>query len=536
MSTELAFARKASGLTRGLSTRDLFGLAFMYIQPVMGIWIAITIGAAVFPAGNLLVALGISFVTVGVFGPLMWGILSGTMPRSGGEYVFNSRILSAPVAQAASAATMVAGFFFAFVPATWIPATVKQLCAGMGWYGAMNWATTKSAALLIGGITLVLAFVVVAFGMRVLKLIQRPLVVIGIAGPLVVIFCLALTSRAGFIANWNDLAARFGSLDYAGFSQAVANAVGGPLPQTWNWHDTFGQTGAISALLLAYQVVYVGGEVKRPQRSTLIAGWSSIAASAAVAGGTFGALYHAVGFQFVGAAAVNQFAFPPGALQGYAFPFGSDYLNLASIAVHNNRVVMWVICVMFALTSFWVIVASFLFMSRTLFAWGMDRMGPRWFTRIEPRSATPVWDFLACLILCLVGLVLYETWFRTLNLLIGVGVLYLSIFLVTGLSALVLPYRRKTRDIWNSSPYRGWKIAGVPVLTIAAVIWMLYTFVLIYYQFIDSTVRPFVGGNRQLYFVAATAVLGVSWYTFWAWRSKNVGVDVGVAYGQLPPE
>jgi hypothetical protein len=122
-----------------------------------------------------------------------------------------------------------------------------------------------------------------------------------------------------------------------------------------------------------------------------------------------------------------------------------------------------------------------------------------------------------------------------MNTIIGVGVFFISVYLVTGLSALLLPYRGKTRDIWNSSPYRGWKIAGVPVITIAGAVWVLYTAVLLYYQFIDPTVRPFVGGNGQLYFVLVTGALGFLWYFFWAWRSKKVGVDVSVTYGHLPP-
>jgi len=31
-------------------------------------------------------------------------------------------------------------------------------------------------------------------------------------------------------------------------------------------------------------------------------------------------------------------------------------------------------------------------------------------------------------------------------------------------------------------------------------------------------------------------IIGVVWYFFWAARSKRVGVDVGMTYGELPPE
>jgi len=171
-----------------------------------------------------------------------------------------------------------------------------------------------------------------------------------------------------------------------------------------------------------------------------------------------------------------------------------------------------------------------------MFAWGMDRMGPKWFTSVNPRTATPVWNFVTYLVLTLIGLVIYQIWIPTMSLFVGVGVFLIGVYLITGVSAMVLPYRKKTRDIWHSSPYRGWKIAGIPVICIAGAVWVLYTAVLLYYQFIDPQVRPAVGGFKQLYFLVGCGALGVLWYFFWAWRSKRVGVDVRFQYGALPPE
>ena len=37
----------------------------------------------------------------------------------------------------------------------------------------------------------------------------------------------------------------------------------------------------------------------------------------------------------------------------------------------------------------WWIALSYLAFPRILFAWGMDRMGPKWFTDINPRFASP---------------------------------------------------------------------------------------------------------------------------------------------------
>ena len=94
MAEELAFARKASGLVRGLSMTDAFAVGFMNqgLTPEhLGRRSAFGLG--VFLGGNLIIAAIISVVLAGIGFPIVWGILGGSMPRSGGEYIYNSRII-----------------------------------------------------------------------------------------------------------------------------------------------------------------------------------------------------------------------------------------------------------------------------------------------------------------------------------------------------------------------------------------------------------------------------------------------------------
>ena len=93
MAEELAFARKASGLVRGLSMWDAFGVGFMNQGLTPSIWVMISLGLGVYLGGNLIIATIISMVLAGIGFPLVWGVLGGSMPRSGGEYIYNSRII-----------------------------------------------------------------------------------------------------------------------------------------------------------------------------------------------------------------------------------------------------------------------------------------------------------------------------------------------------------------------------------------------------------------------------------------------------------
>ena len=55
MAEELAFARKASGLTRGLSMYDAFGMGLINILPLYAIWFMFMAGLGIFAHANLFI-------------------------------------------------------------------------------------------------------------------------------------------------------------------------------------------------------------------------------------------------------------------------------------------------------------------------------------------------------------------------------------------------------------------------------------------------------------------------------------------------
>ncbi len=116
-------------------------------------------------------------------------------------------------------------------------------------------------------------------------------------------------------------------------------------------------------------------------------------------------------------------------------------------------------------------------------------MGPKWFTSINPQWASPVKNYILCFVLCQAAIALYSFWLGSyMQGLTVTGMEIVSVWGVTTIAALIFLYARRSKGIWDSSPYKTWKF------------------------------------------------LGVLWYFYWAARSKKVGVDVGMTYGELPPE
>jgi amino acid transporter len=534
MPEELAYARKASGLVRGLSFWDAFGIGLMVIQPIYAIWYSIQVGLGLFPGGNLVIALLISAATCGICAPIVFGVLGASMPRSGGEYIFNSRIINPAIAMGASFAQVIAVTYWNIFIATWIASPSLAILAQYeGWTGLNNFVTSKGGIVALTTLCFVASFLAVAFGMTVFKRIQRPLIVVGIGGPLVLGIVIWSASKASFINHWNAAAIKYHSLNYSAFITAVGASAGHVMPKTWNWGDTIGlSTGVFYLFIYAYALVYLSGEVKRPDKTIFKASWLAVLVPGVVGLLTFAGLYHLVDFNFLSASAYNDLF---GGVKGYNFPYSTSYMTLSWMASGNSFVIALIAAGTFLLTSYWLIVVDLMLVPRALFAWGMDRMGPKWFTDIHARYATPLKSYAFITVVQIVLTAIYVLWLSSqLTGLVAAGMQLVSVFLITGISAILFAYRKKVRHIWDSSPYKRWTIGGVPVITVAGVVYVAYVLMLLYYAFLDPKTRD-ITGKKALIFVAAW-VVGIAWYYFWKRRSAKVGVDVSVTYGELPPE
>jgi amino acid transporter len=216
-------------------------------------------------------------------------------------------------------------------------------------------------------------------------------------------------------------------------------------------------------------------------------------------------------------------------------PWGTNYVQLLAF-VNANKLLLFIAVLSFLAFDLWWVALSYLAFPRIIFAWGMDRMGPKWFTDINPRWASPVKNHILCFFLGEAGIALYVFW--TTNPLAGLAVTAMEIFSVfgiTAIAALLFPYVKRARGIWEAAPYKNWKLLGIPVVTIGALVDIVYLGILAYFFFFAPVNLEGFSLNAGLT-IAVTWVLGILWYFFWSWRSRSSGVDVSMTYGELPPE
>jgi amino acid transporter len=538
---ELAFARKASGLVRGLSMTDAFAVGFMNQGITPSIWTMITWGLGTYLTGNLFWATVISLLMVGFGFPLVWGILSGSMPRSGGEYIYNSRIINPIVAIAESFGNAFVMIFWVYILAPWVADPGLVIIAEyQGWDWLYNVDSGEFFGLfsyewgvfIVATITNVIAFLTMVFGVKIFALIQKGVMIFALGGAAVVTGALTFTSKASIAESWDAFAAEYDSLTYAEVVPAVSAAIGEAVPTSSTLYGTLGVMVAGSWLFAyAYFCVFVAGEVKRPDKTLIAANFVAVLVPALLMIWTSLAMYRVMDFEFISATAWID---NNGGIDGYTLPFLPSYMSLAYIA-HSNWFVALAAGGSFMLFCFWYVALSYLAFPRIIFAWGMDRMGPKWFTDISPRWASPVKNYILCFVLCQAAIALYTFWIgEYMQGLTVTGMEIVSVWGVTTIAALIFPYMKRSKGIWDSSPYKGWKFLGVPLVSWGALVSLVYLGILFYFLIMTEEMRD---SNRDSWILYAVVwVIGIIWYFFWAARSKKVGVDVSMTYGELPPE
>jgi APA family basic amino acid/polyamine antiporter len=526
---------------RGLSMTDAVAVGLMNQGITPSIWTMITWGLGTYLTGNLLWASIISLVLVGFGFPLVWGVLSGSMPRSGGEYIYNSRIIHPIVGIAESFGNAFVMIFWVYVLAPWIadPGLVI-LAEYQGWdwlynsdtgafFGSLsyNWGV-----FVVATVANVLAVLTMIFGVKIFATIQKAIMFIALGGAAVITASIMISSKSAMQANWDKLAERYGSLKYSEVVPAVSKALGEAVPTHSTFYGTLGVMVAGSWLFAyAYFCVFVAGEVKRPDKTLITANFVAILVPALLMIWTALSMYRVMPFDFISATAWID---NNGGIDGYTMPFLPSYMSLGYIA-HSNWFVAFAASLSYMLFTFWYVALSYLAFPRIIFAWGMDRMGPKWFTSINARWASPVKNYILCFVLCQIAIALYSFWLGSyMQGLTVTGMEIVSVWGVTTIAAMIFPYVRRARGIWEASPYKTWKFLGVPLVTWGGLVSLVYLGILFYFLIFTEEMKDSNGGSWILYGIVWA--IGIVWYFFWAGRSKAVGVDVGMTYGELPPE
>jgi amino acid transporter len=177
--------------------------------------------------------------------------------------------------------------------------------------------------------------------------------------------------------------------------------------------------------------------------------------------------------------------------------------------------------------------ATFLIATRNLFAWSFDRILPTSLSSVNTRTRSPLVANTLVLLVTLVylALIVYGTSYF-LEIFFTAGMAELLTFMVVALCGIIFAYRRA--ELYDRAPIpRKW-MAGIPVLTIIGVIALL-VYILFFYPLATNDT---LGANSSTgwWATAIIAAIGIAIFPISYLVNRSRGVDLNLAYRELPPE
>ena len=514
--------RESSGLVRNISAWDALILNVMFMAPtavfVYGIW-----ASAIYPGVHLpttaLLAIPISII-VGLF----YAIYSAAMPRSGGDYIWVSRVLHPAVG------FMINFFIFMVllsVAGAYVPWFTQWALAPMLQFNGYETAATVVASnefTFLAAVIIYLIFAaIVSRGAKATATalwVFFSLVFIGLITYSVMLLSIG---PENFIANFN---AKSG-MDYYQAIEAAKKA---------GYVGTFILPATLLGLVFTYMnfigfhsSVYAAGEIKEVQRSQLIAIVGSIVVFGFITWLAYQITYYGMGGIFVGALsylwAIGDPAYKLPFTDGPFFPFLFQYATDSKL-LYTFVMVCWSAMILGAILTYIAITV------RLVFAWSFDRIVPTSLSKVDRRYNSP---YMALIFVTIIAIILQAAWIWTplINYFAYAVFGWMIAQIIVGITGIAFPYRR--RDIWEKAPaiVRA-KIGGVPWLAILAILTIGVSAWLAYGSMspalvgaIDPIILVFTFGL----FILALVIYGIS-----SLYHRRVGIPLELTFKEIPPE
>jgi amino acid transporter len=501
MSEATLFVRKASGLVRAWSGFDAFIYATFSIN-------LITLGLFIFSycwyfTGNLATAVVVGGIFT-IFEVIVYASLISAMPRAGGDYVWQSRILGRGM-----------GFLLAitgwwFILWLWVPLYgqilsyefLTPMAALLGAPETALWFTQPGPGQMAAmALVCVIAFIYIAVGMRWYARFQKLSFYVGMFGLALVFGLLLMGNKESFIVGLNsNIPALYGVPpgDYYTATIEAGQAAG----------TTFVPLGTLalgaSFALIPMMVFFnlwpnwgstLYGEVRGA--SDYKRNFWGMAAAIIVTAGLalvfFALINKTMGWDFY----INaNGAFWSSLFYGTAVPIPVwPYPVQFATFLTTSRALQTLIVF---LVGFWWFGWSgtvFLSSTRVIFAAALDRMLPEWVAKIEPRTRTPIYALLLMVIPSLIISYLYAyNIFSFATIALDATLVIAVTFLGTAVAAILLPWRQKS--IFEGSPvakyglptWLNWIVMLLYVLGAGYLVYLMVTYgAQVFAQWADQT-------------------------------------------------
>ncbi len=542
------FVRKATGMVRSWSVFDAFIYAFFSINLVtLGFY---SFSQMYFFSGGMINALIVSAIFL-IFEIIVYASLISVMPRSGGDYVWMTRIFGGGIGFILA----ITGWWFTLW--LWTPVygdmfrqvVMVPILGVFGMKDAAVWFAGAGTPLFVSTL-IALGFValVIMLGMKTYARIQKYSFYAGMLGLLIVIVLLFTGSHDKFKAGYEaNATALFGAQPgaYDATVQAGTDA-GAATPLT-------GGTLKLVFLTLPWLVFFnlwpnwgatLYGEVRgATDYKRNFSGMAYALGAVTVLGIIFFlGVAKTIGWEFY---MQSNGAWWNSVWYGATVPLPVwPYPALLAIFLTSNRLIQ--IVVVLLMSFWWFGWAGTLFLSstRVIFAAAFDRLLPEKVAELN-KNGTPVNAMLLMVVPALLVSYLYAYnvggfYSITLAATQGIAIMYFG----TAIAAIVLPYTKK--ELFEASPIAQMKVFGIPLITIAGVIFASFLGFLLVEWLFDPWLNTggegaglygisFKNTNSIIFLVTCYALSAGIYYGFKSYRKRG-GIDLDKVQAEIPVE
>jgi APA family basic amino acid/polyamine antiporter len=528
------FVRRATGLVRQVSPASGVILNIIPGSPVQVLAAGLFFALGLFPGGDFFLGLALTLPMTLSFA-YAFGLLTAAIPRSGGDYMFVSRVIHPAVGLVSSFCMTLAGIlsnaFFGIViasiavgPGLVVLGVVSKHPTLVHWGGTVS--SSHGWQFGLGCVLMVLAALILAGGWSWTLPVMKGLFTLTLIGLGISVLIALFTSNHSFASHFNSFAQPFTHKPdtYHDVIATAQKAGVNPHP-AFSFGNTIPLLGVLAGFSIYswFSTAQLGGEIRqaRSLRTANVMALSGILSIGSVALCVL-IFFHSYGKAFLTAAYSGGMP-----AQIPAPPF---YFFLTSAQVNNIVLAVFlVIC----FTLFWPLITamSYLQPTRMIFAYAFDGILPKGVTRL--RRGAPIVAVAITTLLSIAALAwavfVANNFFQVL---VYAVLAQLVAMMFVGLAAVLFPYLKP--DLYRASASTR-QLLGIPLVSIAGAL-SIVSGLLLYVLYFHYPALGLADKGKLFTWLGGAVGAALVYYVGVRIVRSRQGVDLARTYAEIPPE
>ncbi|MGB9896195.1 MAG: hypothetical protein ACPLN2_09890, partial [Thermoproteota archaeon] len=203
------------------------------------------------------------------------------------------------------------------------------------------------------------------------------------------------------------------------------------------------------------------------------------------------------------------------------------------VSIVQNPIFVLFVSISLMIWSFMFLPIYFLIYSRAFFAVAFDRLFPSKLAEVDERFNSPINALIVTALVIEVYNLAYWIW-GPMAAMVNFSIAFPIAFALTGLSAVLLPFLKKSYFDQLPSSLKT-KILGIPLVSIAG-IWMIIFSLILASAAAFSLPGVFYGIGIAVILTISAYTSGFLLYYFIRWYRAREGIDITLAFKEIPPE